>query len=67
MKSRLHHSPKIETSKCVRLKDGTGIILRMPNEQARLQVSTGFAVYVPKKEWKAQLAEYHANQEKKAA
>lgn len=65
MKSRLHHAPRNDSCKCVRTKDS--IVMRMPTEMADIQVKAGYAVYVPKKEWKAQLAAQRATQEKKVA
>lgn len=65
MKSRLHHAPRNDSCKCVRAKDG--IVMRMPTDMADVQVKSGYAVYVPKKEWKAQRAAQLAAQEKKAA
>lgn len=56
MKSRLHRPAKPDALKCVRLKS-TQIIMRLPTEQAHLWVSSGEAVYVPKRAWKEQLVE----------
>ena len=56
-----HRSPRQDTMKCVRAK-GYPHIERVPNDEAHQLVVTGQAVYVPKKDWKAQ-----QRQEKKAA
>lgn len=47
--------------KCVRLKDG-GLIVRVPNDEAREIVRENRGRYTPKKDWKAQ-----ERTEKKAA
>lgn len=63
MKSRLHHSPKVETMKCVRYFI-SGSVMRLQNEAAFEAVAVGYARFVPKKQWKEQQQE---NQDKQAA
>lgn len=47
-----HRSPRPETMKCVKRRDG--VVKRIRNEAANAMVATGDYKFVPKNEWKAQ-------------
>lgn len=46
MKSRLHHSPRPDSMKYVRLKNGG--VVRLPNDQAFETVRKGLGEFCPK-------------------
>lgn len=52
MKSRLHHAPRNDPIKCVRLNDGK--VIRVSTDEGEDIVRANRGRFVPKSEWKAQ-------------
>lgn len=52
MKSRLHHAPRNDPNKCVRMTYAPFAMKRLPTEEADKLVNGGMAVFVSRTEWK---------------